>query len=54
MLGAATALSVYKPLGKTRLGRRADARRSPAPAGRAGDTAPAIRFDRRGSVERAA
>ena len=34
MLAAATALAVYKPWGKTWLGRRADARRRPAPTGR--------------------
>ena len=54
MLGTATALAVYKPWGKTRLGRRADARRRPELTGRGTGTASPTRFDGRGSVERVA
>jgi hypothetical protein len=54
MLGAATALAVYKPLGKTWLGRRADARRRPAAIWRGTGTTSPVRLDARGSVERVA
>jgi hypothetical protein len=54
MLGAATALAVYKPWGKTWLGRRDDARRRPAGTGQGSGTASPARFAARGSVERVA
>jgi hypothetical protein len=54
MLAAATALAVYKPWGKTWLGRRADARRRPAATGRGTSTASPVRFAARGSIERVA
>ena len=54
MLGAATALAVYKPWGKTWLGRRADAwRRAEATWPGTGPASP-VRLDARGSVERVA
>jgi hypothetical protein len=55
MLGAATVVSVYKPWGKTWLGRRKDARPrvDQAATPGTGDATPA-RLDRRASVERAA
>jgi hypothetical protein len=54
MFGAATALAVYKPWGKTWLGRRADARRRPGATWRATGTASPVRLDAPGSVERVA
>ena len=51
MLGAATALAVYRPWGKTWLGRRADARRRPGATWRGTGTASPVRFDAPGSVE---
>ena len=54
MLGAATALAVYKPWGKTWLGGRADARRRAAAISRGTDTASPVRLDARGSAEQVA
>ena len=54
MPATATALAVYKPWGKTWLGRRADARRRPAATWRRTDIASPLRVDARGSVERVA
>jgi hypothetical protein len=54
MLGAATALSVCKPWGKTWLARRADAQRLSEATSRATRTASPVHVDARGGIQRVA
>ena len=54
MLGAATALSVYKPWGKTWLARRAEAQRLSESTSRATRPASPVHVDARGGIQRVA